>query len=527
MSADSAAAAVKRPPASHEGHLDLRTFLTSIHAELEAPASSSSSSSSPNDPPSSTKPSLPASARVTLLDAQLDAVNARIRDTLKNEAEALVHAGRGTVKIHQDVRALRAQVDELERDRQAQINDRIPDDSPLPAALSAYTRANEQALFETYTLATLRALHAAVSSLEQLESAISSSASDAQLERLATQAQRACAEIGIGSAEMTTGKELAWLTRAPPASAASSSLKSWQKEGNDADLPAVRLLGPRLEDALRKKDVLRRRRAQRGDEDDEEGSGAKGPLSPAEEVRRKARSLLQATEGWQPVTVVDVSAAASSADEHDPNRLSPAPTSPPVGGRGMQLPSKKNAQMLLRPQQQQPSQQQPTCTISQRSLNLVQLAEDTLVEARMRAKRLSREMAGSLKDDAEAQQGREARLRAIAALLRAIPDIFTLHLALMPTLHPQPIWADAALALQFANDCSHLSAQCVRMGNVILIASNVREELGRLVNARGGERGEGVMRKAVEAAAQGLEEVSQATTGLGLRVLNRQMINSR
>ncbi|CAD6954890.1 unnamed protein product [Tilletia controversa] len=510
----------KRPPASHEGQLDLRTFLTSIHADLDAPASSTSSPS-----PTTTTPSLPASARVTLLDAQLDAVHAQIRHTLTKHADLLVKAGTESVRLHRDLSALSAQVDHFETETQPQIQDRIPDDSPLPAALAAYSRANEQALFEAYTLSTLRSLHSAVSSLEQLESALSSSStSDAKLAHLAEQAQRACAEIGIGigEAEMTQGKEFGWLTRSVPA-LPSTTLKSWQKEGNEADLPAVRLLGPRLEEALRKKDAVLRRRAQKGRPTEHGGGGpsSKSPLSPADEVRRKARSLLQATEGWKAVSVLDVSAVAGSSDDGD-DRSRLAPTSPLVGGRGMQLPSKKNAH--LRPQQQQ--QQQPTCTISQRSLDLVTLAEETLTQARMRAKRLSREMAGgslSTNDDEEGDI-REARLRAIAALLRSLPDIFSLHLALMPTLHPVALFTDASLALQFANDCSHLSSQCVRLGNVLLIASNVREELGRLVNGRGAE---GVVRKAVEGAAGGLEEVGQALSGLGLRVLNRQMMNTR
>ncbi|CAD6942442.1 unnamed protein product [Tilletia caries] len=446
----------KRPPASHEGQLDLRTFLTSIHADLDAPASSTSSPS-----PTTTTPSLPASARVTLLDAQLDAVHAQIRHTLTKHADLLVKAGTESVRLHRDLSALSAQVDHFETETQPQIQDR---------------------------------------------------------------AQRACAEIGIGigEAEMTQGKEFGWLTRSVPA-LPSTTLKSWQKEGNEADLPAVRLLGPRLEEALRKKDAVLRRRAQKGRPTEHGGGGpsSKSPLSPADEVRRKARSLLQATEGWKAVSVLDVSAVAGSSDDGD-DRSRLAPTSPLVGGRGMQLPSKKNAH--LRPQQQQ--QQQPTCTISQRSLDLVTLAEETLTQARMRAKRLSREMAGgslSTNDDEEGDI-REARLRAIAALLRSLPDIFSLHLALMPTLHPVALFTDASLALQFANDCSHLSSQCVRLGNVLLIASNVREELGRLVNGRGAE---GVVRKAVEGAAGGLKEVGQALSGLGLRVLNRQMMNTR
>ncbi|KAK0522943.1 ribosome biogenesis protein ytm1 [Tilletia horrida] len=543
-------ASTTRPPASHEAQLDLRTFLTSIHAGLVAPAFNQEEAGAATK--AAAAPPLPASARVSMLDAQLDTVKAKIRAALVEHAEELAHAGRETVKVHREVRALKTQVDELESQRQSQVQDRIPEQSPLPAAVAAYARAHEQALFEAYTAATLRALHGAVSSLERFEAAIAASsnssggASDAQLDQLAADARAACAEVGIVGSGLTTGgstageqKELAWLGRASPASSGSSlasKLKWWQRgEDNGLDLPAVRLLGPRLEEALRKAETLveRRRRLRErtsggyGEEeegaDGQDGGAGGGALSPADEVRRKARTVLLPSQGWEPVTTIDLSASSSSNDEDgddEPVSLSPTPG---VGGRGMQLPS-RNKQAQLRVQQQQ--QQQPTCVISQRTIDLVQLAEDTLVQARMRAKHLSREVNAGPAPDAMSFQTREVRLRAIAALLRVIPDIFTLHVALMPTLHPQALWADQRRALQFANDCSHLSAQCVRMANVLLIASNVREELGRLVNARKGEQGEGVLRRAVEAAARGLEEASQSLTELGLRVLNRQMTKS-
>ncbi|KAL9935161.1 hypothetical protein V8E36_006237 [Tilletia maclaganii] len=104
---------------------------------------------------------------------------------------------------------------------------------------------------------------------------------------------------------------------------------------------------------------------------------------------------------------------------------------------------------------------------------------------------------------------------------------------------PEALWTDAAHAPPIRiTDCSHLAAQCVRLSpNVPPHPSASKRQRrtwpARQTHARGeqGAAGEGgVVRRAVEnaAAAQALEEARQSTTGLGLRVLNRQMIkNSR
>ncbi|KAL9933849.1 hypothetical protein V8E36_007507 [Tilletia maclaganii] len=545
----SSTAGSSRPLASDEAQLDLRTFLNSIHADLVAPASSTDNDDAHASSSAATAlPSLPASARVSMLDAQIDIVNAKIKATLRQNAQALQDTGQETLKVHRSIRELGSAVEQLKEEQLSrQQQGKALDHGPMSAVVTAFVRANRQALLEAYSVATLRALHNAVASLELLEQATiapNPAASHVRLETLAQNARTACAEIGIDLAQVPSQdstKDLAWLGTTSPTSHISTvlpKLKWWQREESQLDLPAVRLLRPRLEGALRQSAFILASRERADSEYLDSGfrtaptQGYRVDLPPGDEVRRKARALLVSPQGWAPVTTIDIASstsasAASSLGGDNYQGLSPptAQDSPKLGGRGMQLPSRNARPISTRPPVSSHSEQPPTCIISQRSVDLVRLAEHALDEARKRAKRLTREMAAGPAADDQTMEQREVRLRAIAALLRAIPDIFTLHTALMPTLHPQALWTDAAYALQFANDCSHLAAQCVRLGNVLLIASNARDELGRLVNARKGEQGEGVVRKAVENAAQALEEASQSTTGLGLRVLNRQMVS--
>ncbi|KAK0555244.1 ribosome biogenesis protein ytm1 [Tilletia horrida] len=538
--AASSEAAQRRPPASQEAQLDLRTFLNSIHAGLEAPSASSSKDES-GQQSAPTAPSLPASARVSMLDAQIDAVNTKLQTTLKENADSIASSGKETVRVQREVRALRQQVAELEDATQQQVKDRIPSDSPLLGALVAFQRANEAAQEQTSNLKLLTSLHAAVLSLEQLEDALfpqdasSSNADASNLEELAAHAQEACAELGVLAHEgqIHSQGKLSWLAREPrPFGASSSTIKSWQREAEEIDIPGVRLLGPRLRRALDELDRRRRRTpASRGGsfntngetESDDDAEEEEHALSPADEVRRRARTLLQSPNGWESVTTIDVSSHSGLAGLANPfgAQHSPAQNASPALSGGARFPQQFGSTSS-------DTSAPATCTISQRSLDLVKLAEDSLVQARKRAKQLSREIANP--SASGGNERRDAKLQIIAELLHALPDIFILHNALMPVLHPQSIWSDPVRALQFANDCSHVSAQCVRLGYELLIASNVREELGRLMSIKFGEdaSGEGGMRKAVETAAHGLEAVSQKTTGLGLRVLNRQMIkNSR
>jgi len=114
----SSTAGSSRPLASDEAQLDLRTFLNSIHADLVAPASSTDNDDAHASSSAATAlPSLPASARVSMLDAQIDIVNAKIKATLRQNAQALQDTGQETLKVHRSIRELGSAVEQLKEEQ--------------------------------------------------------------------------------------------------------------------------------------------------------------------------------------------------------------------------------------------------------------------------------------------------------------------------------------------------------------------------------------------------------------------------
>ncbi|KAJ9476046.1 Protein kinase subdomain-containing protein [Pseudozyma hubeiensis] len=90
------------------------------------------------------------------------------------------------------------------------------------------------------------------------------------------------------------------------------------------------------------------------------------------------------------------------------------------------------------------------CTVSQRSLDLVKLAEGTMssVLSKLQHGRASREDADT--DDVEALAG-------------SVFKIFELHRALMPVAHGEVLRDVPSLAMQFFNDCQHLARELTRL----------------------------------------------------------------
>ena len=138
------------------------------------------------------------------------------------------------------------------------------------------------------------------------------------------------------------------------------------------------------------------------------------------------------------------------------------------------------------------------CTISQRSLDLVQLAESTMSSVISLLQGQAR--SGAESDDVEALAG-------------AVFKIFELHRALMPVAHGEALRDVPSLAMQFFNDCEYLA-----------------RELTRLV----GDKGEAItaawMSRDAEAAKRWktkelvkLEQEAALTRGLGQRWFEAQM----
>ncbi|SPO29853.1 uncharacterized protein UTRI_06125_B [Ustilago trichophora] len=138
------------------------------------------------------------------------------------------------------------------------------------------------------------------------------------------------------------------------------------------------------------------------------------------------------------------------------------------------------------------------CTISQRSLDLVKLAESTMdsVISLLRGQ----DHSGSSADDAEALAG-------------AVFKIFELHRALMPVAHGEALRDVPSLAMQFFNDCEYLA-----------------RELTRLIADKGAEISTAWISHDAEGAKQWktkelpkLEQEAAQTRGLGQRWFEAQM----
>ncbi|SPO29176.1 uncharacterized protein UTRI_06125 [Ustilago trichophora] len=138
------------------------------------------------------------------------------------------------------------------------------------------------------------------------------------------------------------------------------------------------------------------------------------------------------------------------------------------------------------------------CTISQRSLDLVNLAESTMdsVISLLRGQVHS----GSCADDAEALAG-------------AIFKIFELHRALMPVAHGEALRDVPSLAMQFFNDCEYLARELAR-----LVADKGEE----ISTAWISHDAEGAKRWKTKELPK-LEQEAAQTRGLGQRWFEAQM----
>lgn len=90
------------------------------------------------------------------------------------------------------------------------------------------------------------------------------------------------------------------------------------------------------------------------------------------------------------------------------------------------------------------------CTISQRSLDLVRLAESTMSSV------LSKLQHGRA-------SGEDADTEDVEALAGTVFKIFELHRALMPVAHGEVLRDVPSLAMQFFNDCEHLARELTRL----------------------------------------------------------------
>lgn len=93
------------------------------------------------------------------------------------------------------------------------------------------------------------------------------------------------------------------------------------------------------------------------------------------------------------------------------------------------------------------STQKETCTISQRSIDLMQLAQQTMDEA---IRLLSLDTA-------------EARASRPDLILATVGDIFELHRSLMPVAHGEVLRDVPSLAMQFFNDCEYLARELIEL----------------------------------------------------------------
>ncbi|GAC97868.1 protein kinase subdomain-containing protein [Pseudozyma hubeiensis SY62] len=90
------------------------------------------------------------------------------------------------------------------------------------------------------------------------------------------------------------------------------------------------------------------------------------------------------------------------------------------------------------------------CTISQRSLDLVKLAESTMSSV------LSKLQHGRA-------SGEDSDMDDVEALAGSVFKIFELHRALMPVAHGEVLRDVPSLAMQFFNDCEHLARELTRL----------------------------------------------------------------
>uniref|UniRef100_V5EXI8 Retrograde transport protein Dsl1 C-terminal domain-containing protein n=1 Tax=Kalmanozyma brasiliensis (strain GHG001) TaxID=1365824 RepID=V5EXI8_KALBG len=140
------------------------------------------------------------------------------------------------------------------------------------------------------------------------------------------------------------------------------------------------------------------------------------------------------------------------------------------------------------------------CTISRRSLDLVELAEGTLDSV------LSKLQAGR-------SSGVEADNDDVEALAGTIFKIFEMHRALMPVAHGEALRDVPSLAMQFFNDCEYLARELSRL---------VADKGDRIATAWTSYEAEGAKRWSTKELAK-LEQEAASTRGLGQRWFEAQM----